>query len=177
MASARSSRVSLVLLGLLALAAASCGGNSRVADPPITVFVVRHAEKADDGGDDPPLSEAGQARAARLYELLSRAGVTHAFATDYLRTKQTLLPIAGHARAGIHLVAPEDTANLVKRIRGLDPGSVAVVAGHSNTVPAILRALGAELPDLGESLPEDAYDRLWVVVIDPDRTFATELRY
>jgi len=51
---------------------------------------------------------------------------------------------------------------LVARILSENPGGVVVVAGHSNTVPAIVAALGAEEPD---EIPETDYDNLFVVTV------------
>ncbi|MEE4330256.1 MAG: histidine phosphatase family protein, partial [Wenzhouxiangella sp.] len=36
----------------------------------LTVYLVRHAERAEDGSDDPPLSPEGQARAQALRAVL-----------------------------------------------------------------------------------------------------------
>jgi len=133
-----------------------------------TVVFVRHAEKGDDDPRDPSLSARGAARAEALAGLLANAGVTHLFTSEYRRTQATLAPLA--ARLGLTLaVRPaRELARLVEELRGLPAGSVAVVAGHSNTVPALARALGVELRDLVESaagkvLDEAVYDRVWVV--------------
>jgi hypothetical protein len=67
-------------------------------------------------------------------------------------------------------------ADLVTRIRALPPGSTAVVAGHSNTVPALVEGLGAPglcpdplpLDDEGRCwLDHGAYDDVFVVSLGP----------
>ena len=74
----------------------------------------------------------------------------------------------------------------VEALRALPRGSVAVVCGHSNTVPDLVRRLGAEVtgleehPRYGEILPHDAYDRLFLVTLSTEpkaATHATEMRY
>ena len=131
------------------------------------VFVVRHAERADGGATtmmaatDPPLSDAGAARAERLAALVADAGVTAAYATEYQRTISTVEPLARRLGLSVQQVPARDTAALVARIRGSGPDDVVVVAGHSNTVPDILKAIGVtEAVAIGD----DEYDNLFIVV-------------
>ena len=119
------------------------------------VILVRHAEKRVDAGADPALSPAGEARAAALAEALSGAGVSAILITPFRRTRDTAAPLA--ARLGIEPVVvgvegglDAHAAAVAKAAREV-PGVVLVV-GHSNTVPAIIGALGGPaLPDLCES--------------------------
>jgi phosphohistidine phosphatase SixA len=111
---------------------------------PVAVFLLRHAETAapTGGGGDPELSEPGKARAQQLARLLGKAGVTHLFASEYARTQATLAPLAGALGLKVETVPAGESARQVAALRALPPGSVAVVAGHSNTVPALVEALG-----------------------------------
>ncbi|MDC0669236.1 histidine phosphatase family protein [Nannocystis radixulma] len=156
------------------------------AAPRMTVILVRHGEKATDDPRDPGLSPAGEARARALAALLAQAGVTHLFASEYRRTQATVAPLAG--ATGLEVVALPANApqELVTALRALPAGAIAVVAAHSNTVPAIVEALGGQVRDTVESngqrmLPDDAYDRLFIVTLagtpatDPPQTL--ELRY
>ena len=143
-----------------------------------TVFLVRHAEKAKDDPRDPSLSEAGEARAEALARLLGSSGVTHLFASEYKRTQDTLEPLSGAAGLAnlilpVKVVPARKADVLIGELRGLPHGSVAVVAGHSNTVPAIASALGCELTTVekrgqARMLAEDEYDRLFVLTLPPD---------
>jgi len=152
---------------LLASIAAACAAPERPA-PPVAIFLLRHAEKEANDPSDPDLSDAGRARAAALATLLEHAGVTHLYATEFKRTQQTLTPLAKGCGRSIAVVPANAPQQLVATLLELPPGSVAVVAGHSNTIPAIARALGATVDDLetgpeGEVLPD--YGRLLLVVI------------
>lgn len=150
-----------------------------------TVVLVRHAEK-DSAGDprDPNLSEAGRARATALARMLTKAGVTHLFATEYHRTQQTLEPLAETTGVHVQTVPAADTAAWKKALDALPPGSVSVIAGHSNSVPALATALGGTLTGLasgaqGPQLREDEFDRL-IVITQPGAGCATttlELTY
>jgi len=136
-----------------------------------TAILLRHAEK-DAGSDpkekDPGLSQAGRERALALRRLLARAGATHLFASEYRRTRETLVPLAEEGPLEIAVTPAADVKGLVDRIRALPAGSVAVAAGHSNTVPAIVIALGGSMKDLlstpgGPALRDDEYARLFVL--------------
>src|SRR5207302_7571372 len=70
-----------------------------------TVFIVRHAEKADDS-KDAELSEAGRARAEALANMLRDSKIGVICTTEFKRTQQTAAPLAkalgltGHDLAG-----------------------------------------------------------------------------
>lgn len=119
-------------------------------DAATRVFVIRHTEKAADGTQDPPLTEAGQARASALAEILATEPLSVAYHTPYKRTRQTAeIAVAGR---DVRLVeySPADYG-AVHAAASADPGAVLIV-GHGNTVTPIVRALGgeAEDPDSGE---------------------------
>lgn len=151
---------------------------------PVTVIALRHAEKGTDDPRDPHLSEAGTARAAELARLLSHAGVTHLFSTPYHRTRDTLAPLAAALELDVEPYIPADMDALHKRLAALPPGSVAVVAGHSNTTPGVVLALGGTIAELGShrgapALDEAEFDRAFVVTLATATTEAKclELRY
>src|SRR6266516_5195518 len=58
------------------------------------VVIVRHGEKASDGGNDPELSSAGRARADALARILKDSGITAIFTSEFKRTQETAVPIA-----------------------------------------------------------------------------------
>ncbi len=135
---------------------------------PSTVVLVRHAEKAAAPGPDPELSEAGLERAAALAYALSDAGVSSIITTQFKRTRATaahlakklgLTPITVGAGGGLAAHA-QATASAV---RARPAGEVVLVVGHSNTIPAIITALGG--PEFAE-LCESEYDKLFVLQID-----------
>lgn len=151
------------------------------APAPITVLLVRHAEKASGGGADPALSEAGAARATELARLCGHSRATALYATPFVRTRSTLEPLAQQLGVELQTRDPKEVDALAAELRKLAPGSVAVVAGHSNTVPALAKALGAELGGLTKGmLAETEFDRLFVLSVDPAAARPTgwvELRY
>ena len=151
-----------VMLATLVLGLLTAG--QAIAQP--TVFVVRHAERADAGseaakmmGADPDLSGAGVMRAAALARLLEDAKITAIFTTEYKRARQTAAPLATALGIQATVVPSKDVAGLAKKVRSAT-GAVLIV-GHSNTVPEILAALG-----IGErvTIGEDDFTNLFIVV-------------
>lgn len=125
------------------------------------IFIVRHAERLDETAD-PPLSAAGETRAAQLAHMLRAVEVTHLFATQFQRTRLTLEPLAEQAGLAVHTVDARQTDQLAVQLRQLPEGAVAVVAGHSNTVPELIEALGG--PDLPQ-IEHGQYDRLFQLLL------------
>ena len=121
------------------------------------VFAVRHAEKVADGSADPALTPEGTARAASLARILRDAGITVVYSTPTTRTRTTARPL------GIPVTedasAPEA---LAARILRENRGKNVLVVDHSNTVPALLKALGIADPP---SIADNEHDNLFVVVV------------
>jgi histidine phosphatase superfamily protein (branch 1) len=124
------------------------------------IFVVRHAERADTSADS-PLSADGEARAARLAALLKDAGITQIYTTDRQRTIQTAAPLAAERHLTPAALKSGDTGGLMSRLHAASAHDRILVVGHSNTVPAVLSALGVA-PAV--TLNDDEYDNLFLVV-------------
>ncbi len=133
-----------------------------------TVFVVRHAEKVD-ASRDPELSEAGKARADALARALADANIDAVITTQFIRTRETARPTAEARRlTPIVVAASADAAAHVKAVadavRARPAGESVLVVGHSNTVSAIVAALGgSRVPDICDA----HYANLFVLVV-PD---------
>lgn len=138
------------------------------AVPLTTIVFVRHAEKASDGTEDPPLTDAGRQRADCLAQMLASSEITHLFTTPYQRTRATLAPLADALGKPAEVIAADAPDRWLEALKTLPPGAHAVVAAHSNTIPALVDALGGEpgkLDDKG-NIPSDEYDRMITVVRD-----------
>jgi broad specificity phosphatase PhoE len=130
-----------------------------------TVFLVRHAERADASpgaaptmSADPDLSEAGRARAESLAAMLRDAKITAIFTTEFKRTQQTAAPLAKAIGVTVTIVTSKNAADLVTQVQA-SKGSVLVV-GHSNTVPEVIKALGVPTP---VTIADDEFDSLFLV--------------
>jgi phosphohistidine phosphatase SixA len=127
------------------------------------VLLVRHAERADDGmagpaGADPNLSAAGRARAKNLAAMLKDARITEIYVTEFKRTQQTAEPLAKLLGVTPMVIPSNDTLNLMARLKAA-AGNVLVV-GHTNSIPAAMKALGV---GAGITIAETEYDNLFVV--------------
>jgi broad specificity phosphatase PhoE len=107
------------------------------------VWLVRHAEKADDGTPNPPLTAEGEARAQRLAERLASEGITAIYSTEFKRTLSTARPLAERLGLAMQLYDPMNP-NVVAQIAKQHPGGRILVVGHSNTVPPMANVLLGE---------------------------------
>jgi 2,3-bisphosphoglycerate-dependent phosphoglycerate mutase len=134
-----------------------------------TVILVRHAEKAAVTGamsaTDPELSEAGVKRAESLVAALKEYKPDLFYSTPYIRTKKTITPLATKYNGNIEVYNAsklDEFAATLKRFYG----KTIVVAGHSNTTPALVNQL------LGENkypaLDDSVYNKIWIVTIDKE---------
>src|SRR5436309_6903010 len=160
----------LLVLAALVLPAAPLAAQAQ----PVTVFVVRHAEKGP-GTPDPSLTDAGRERAAELARVVGDAHPTALFATEFKRTQETLAPLAAPTGLPVTVVLARDVDELVAKLRALPAGSRAVVASHSNLVDEIVQKLsGVRMGALSDA----DYDRLVVVTLLRDgKGEAVVLRY
>lgn len=125
-----------------------------------TLFLVRHAEKADQT-DASPLTERGKARAEKLAETLRDANVQAVYSTDYVRTRETARPIAEKRGLTVQTYEAKDES-FAKAILKTHAGQRVLVVGHSNTIPKLVNALaGTALLNL----KDDEYDALFVVTV------------
>lgn len=124
-----------------------------------TIFIVRHAEKAGGGGNDPDLAEAGRARAKTLANMLKDARISAIFVTELKRTQQTAAPLAKMLHLDPKIVPANDSSALIAKVRG-SVGNVLVV-GHSNTIPELIRGFGIAT---SIQIAESDYGNLFVLV-------------
>jgi broad specificity phosphatase PhoE len=143
-----------IRLRSLYVAALSLALSTVAAAQPSTVIVVRHAEKAATPGSDPALSDAGIQRAADLAAALAGARVATVITTQFQRTQLTAKPISDALGKAPTIVAAANpmaahVEAVAAAVRARPAGEVVLVVGHSNTVPAIVAALGGpKMPDL-----------------------------
>ena len=125
-----------------------------------TIFLVRHAEKADQT-DASPLTDRGKARAEKLAETLRDANVQTVYSTNFVRTRETARPLAEKRGLTVQTYDGHD-ANFANTLLKAHEGQRVLVVGHSNTIPKLVNALaGTSLPNLTDT----EYDALFVVTV------------
>ncbi len=142
---------------IAALVVIAACATARTATPAVTtVYLVRHGEKSLENpkDPDPELTSAGRARAVALAAMLANSGVTNVISTQWKRTVETARPLATVLGLTTEIVPSggaafaDSTAAAIMRHRG---GTI-VVVGHSNSLAAVIAALGGpRFPDLCDS--------------------------
>ncbi|MEZ9594858.1 histidine phosphatase family protein [Shewanella sp. 10N.261.52.F9] len=133
-----------------------------------TVVLVRHAEKHQDGTRDPQLSAAGEQRAQALVNALTEIDLSQLIASDYQRTQLTIAPLA--TQLGIPITIATTKAGIDAHISEIvtlvnKHNGSSLIAGHSNTVPMLVTALGG--PSIA-TIVEDEYGALYLLSITQD---------
>jgi broad specificity phosphatase PhoE len=158
----------VLTIAALALASGAIAETSSTAprDTALTtILVVRHAEKDTLLlGSDPPLSGGGFKRARELARVLGDAGIQGIYVTEFLRNRQTALPLATALAESLRVLHGRDFAAQARLLRERHRGGTALVVGHSDTVPQLVEALsGTRVRDFrgGE------WDPIYVVTLGP----------
>ena len=129
---------------------------------PITqIILVRHAEK--DAGKNPSLTAEGQARAAKLNEILAKHNIDAVYSTDFNRTIETANPVANGQNLAVETYDPMQPKAFLEQIFKSHKGGTVLVIGHSNTIPQLVNMLLGE--EKYEHLEEDAYSDIFIVTI------------
>ena len=149
-------QILLILLSCCFIGNASAAGK----DGNYTLYLVRHAEKQSDGSRDPALTQAGKQRAERLAAWLQDEDIQNIWSSDYIRTRDTAMPMLSNPGLELSIYDPRDLAALAENL--LEKQHNAVIVGHSNTTPELARLLcHCDIQDMDES----EYDRLIVVSV------------
>ena len=136
---------------------------STFSRPVTTVILVRHAEKKiEPNNQDPDLAPEGVERTQEIARMFGDAGVNAIYATQFKRTQQTVKPLSERTGVPVTLFNASQTNDLLRQIQTSDRGKTIFVAGHNNTVPAIVSELSGETYPV---IPESEYDNLYIVTI------------
>src|SRR5436309_7637766 len=115
-----------------------------IASAQPVVVIVRHAEKAANGGKDPDLSSAGRARADELGRILKDSAIAAIFTSEFKRTQETAAPTATLIGVTATVVPAKDTAALVAKLHQLSGN--APVVGHRHPTPNLIKPPGTNTP-------------------------------
>ena len=173
----------LIIIGSFALTVTFLGSSlsgslaANQAAQPKTIILVRHAEKmvVPPENKDPDISVQGEARAKEIARMFGSSGITAIYATQFKRTQQTVKPLSERLRVPVTVVEAKKTADLVSQIRARGAGETIFIAGHNNTVPEIIAALGGPSFPI---IPETDFDNLYILTMQADgATKLVHLKY
>ena len=128
-----------------------------------TLYLTRHYEKLGEG-QNPGLTSTGQARAQALAMVLLDKNVKAIYSTQYQRTIQTAMPLSEALQLPMNFYEPQALVALAEDLRKNQTS--ALVVGHSNTTPELIRLLGGPV----FTIEEDDYGTLFELTLEPGQT-------
>lgn len=142
----------------------------------LTLYFVRHAEKQVLAGErDPELTPQGVQRTEALADKMSSIKLSAVFSTDYRRTRNTARPTAQRQNLDIQLYDAGKSSEFVTTLLQQAPTGHYLIVGHSNTLPAMLRAAGVK--ELATEFDESLYGELYVVEMNSGATTLHKQRF
>lgn len=163
------------LLPLTFLLVMTC--STPLASQDLTTFILlRHAEKADTTRDT-DLSKYGYERAERLKDMLQHLEIDAVYSTNYVRTKETVEPLARHLGLPVQnydYINPQSTvSNWLRR----HDGDTVVISGHSNTTPDFTNVLMGRDVFEGSFHESDYGNLIFVLIQENGQRKMMRLRY
>jgi 2,3-bisphosphoglycerate-dependent phosphoglycerate mutase len=168
---------SLIVLGLLQLRQSPASAQNKTPDAPVTVWLVRHAEKEKLPKNDPnpPLRDEGKKRAKTLADMLGDKGIGTIITSKARRTVDTAAPLASKLKKQATVSKQDSVKGMIDKIKTAK-GNVLVVH-HSNTVPETINTLrGPQLPALPD-IDEEVYNRVFILELKGTTVSCQETTY
>lgn len=150
-----------VCIALLTIFVITPGFSFAFQTEPTTLIFVRHAERAEDGTRNPPISEEGIKRAINLYAALSEFEVKGIYSTPYKRTRMTATPTADSLGLEIQEYGFDAISEFIAGLIEEHAGYTVLIVGHSNTTPALTNMVLGE--EKFEQLEETDYGDMFIV--------------
>lgn len=152
-----------------------CLGGIAAAQGKKTVILVRHAERdTSESADpmDPPLTDQGRLRAAKLEKRIRRYRIGAIYSSDYRRTRETAAPIASRRHLAVQVYDPREPVKLIDQIMKSKIKRVLVV-GHSNTIPQLANLLLKKATF--KSLDDEEYGVIWIFKLKTGEVSRTQI--
>ncbi|MHA6578384.1 flagellar basal body-associated protein FliL [Pseudomonas yamanorum] len=171
-------RLRALLLGLLMVISAQAFAHKEDKDVRglnnVTVLIVRHAEKPDEG---PLLSPKGEQRAAAYasyfdplllngMSVVPQRLIATSDSKESSRPRLTLTPLAQRLQLPLETPYSDDqVGKLVKSLRKSNQAQTVLIAWHHGHIDKLIEAFGGDGPALTgrKKWPENVYD--WLIVL------------
>lgn len=129
----------------------------------VTTFIlVRHAEKVNDGTEDPELTSEGQSRAMRLAFMLRDTPLQAIYSTGFRRTQNTAKPIADMKNMEVLPYEANKPGEISKMLQQ-HKGGIVLVTGHSSNIPWTANLLLGR--EMFRDYPESQYGTILIVSV------------
>lgn len=127
-----------------------------------TIYLIRHSEKdlVSENPSDPPLTKCGIKRTDYLRSFFEDIDIESVYSTNYIRTKNTAMPIASLKKTRIQYYESDYPKVFSEFL--LDSKQNSLVVGHSNTIPILA---GLLLEEDVAPIDEKTYNRIYKIVI------------
>ena len=145
-------KICIILMGLFF--------QSMNAQSETTIYLIRHAEKADSSANT-QLSAEGKKRAEDWANFFKDTSIDIIYSTPYLRTESTCLPIAVSKKKEIISYNPKEMD--LKKLVAENPGKTIFIVGHSNTIPKHINQLLGE--EKYPEIPESEFGNLYIIKV------------
>ncbi len=148
-----------------------------------TIILVRHAEKENDGTNDPGLTAEGLERAEELSYIMKNIKLDAIFHTQYKRTRLTVEPtskIKSLESQVITSLKPADLKSFTENMLVDYKGKSVLIASHTNIVPALIKLIKGETVNFRslKFIHGDVYDDLFIVYFtDRENAVTLNLKY
>jgi broad specificity phosphatase PhoE len=155
----------LALAGIIVIGVAFTYWNSATTT---TVVVIRHADKGTNAIADAPLSPPGEQRAVRLAQMFGDGEkfgrVKKLYVTETRRAQQTVADLAQRLGVKPEVVdSKSSSSQLARRVLRENRGGLALVVGHSNTVPEIVADMAGV--DNVPEMDDEEFDTMYIVTV------------
>lgn len=125
-----------------------------------TIYLIRHAEKADSSSNT-ELSAEGKKRADEWAAYFKDVPIDLIYSTPYLRTQNTCSPTAISKQKEIISYNPREMD--LKKLIAENPGKTILITGHSNTIPKHINQLLSE--EKYPEIPESQFGNLYAIKV------------
>jgi len=124
---------------------------------PLTLFVVRHAEKEE--GANPSLTDIGKKRAADLAHFLEKVPIDAIYSSNYKRTQETAMPTASLKNISTTTYDAGQLSQVAAGLLATQASKTVLLVGHSNTNPDLINILTQtkDYPHLTEKQYDDIF--------------------
>ena len=165
----------IFIIGVTLVVACRPGATQKSDIDKTTMYLIRHAEKADDGTRNPPLDSSGVIRSERIVEMFLNKKIESLYSTDYKRTITTISPLATELGIEIEIYDAGDLESFANSLLSSERRGNSIVSGHSNSTPRLANLLLGH--DEFSALSESEYNAVFVVEIEGNQVDVTMSTY